>query len=48
MPTPISQRHCREGEAVKIAPKLEKTGEAEMMLPVEAADAVGPVHIHGG
>jgi hypothetical protein len=36
--TPISQRQYWEDGAVKITPKLEKAGDVEVALPVEAAE----------
>jgi copper(I)-binding protein len=37
-----------EGGIVKVTLKFEKAGEVEVSLPVEAADAKGPVHMHSG
>jgi periplasmic copper chaperone A len=38
----------KEGDVLKVTLKFEKAGEVEVALPVEAADAAGPGHMHGG
>jgi periplasmic copper chaperone A len=38
----------KQGDVLKVTLKFEKAGEAEVALPVEAADAKGPGHMHGG
>jgi periplasmic copper chaperone A len=38
----------KQGGMVKVTLKFEKAGEVEVALPVEAADAMGPGHMHGG
>jgi periplasmic copper chaperone A len=38
----------KQGGVVKITLKFEKAGEVEVALPVEAANATGPGHMHGG
>ena len=38
----------KEGGMVKVTLKFEKAGEAEVTLPVAAADAKGPGDMHGG
>jgi periplasmic copper chaperone A len=38
----------KEGDLLKVTLKFEKAGEVEVVLPVEAADAMGPGQMHGG
>jgi periplasmic copper chaperone A len=38
----------KEGDMFKVTLKFEKAGEVEVALPVEAKDATGPGHVHGG
>jgi periplasmic copper chaperone A len=38
----------KQGDTLKVTLKFEKAGEVEVVLPVEAADAMGPGQMHGG
>jgi periplasmic copper chaperone A len=38
----------KQGDVLNVTLRFENAGEVEVALPVEAADAAGPGHMHGG